>query len=188
MFNDLLSKLKGIKRRWLYFIPFIFLGVIVGIIVAVNLEESELTSSLGNVLAGEFEPFEVFFKYAALLLAYLVLVFLSQKKKPFMIFLLAFSVYVGYIIGRVCTLTLLNDGLIGVVSLILFFLPSMSIVVLSAILWYATIEGNLNCTFSFSADKVVLKSGLIVYSVAACFICLLNVILGSLINLVVNIV
>ncbi len=188
LINDLLTKLKGIKRRWLYFVPFILLGVIVGVIVAVNLEESELTSSLGNVIAGEFEPFNVFFKYMALLFVYLILVYLSQKKKLFMVLLLAFSVYIGYIIGRVATLTSINDGIVGIISLLLFFLPSVSIVILSAIITFSTIDGKLSCMFSFSADKEELKGILGIYCATVLMLFLLNVIIGSVINLIVNIV
>lgn len=186
--NDILTKLKQIKRRWLYFIPFILIGIIIGIIVAVNVEEGDLDSSLANVIEGDFEPFDTFFKYSALLLGYLILVYLSQKRKVFAIPFLAFSIYVGYIIGRVATLCIVEDGLIGVLSMLIFFLPSIFMIILSAVLAFTSLEGKLNCVFSLSADKEQFKTLLIIYLCTISAIFILNVIIGSIINLIVNIV
>lgn len=186
--NDILIKLKQIKRRWLYFIPFIVIGIIIGIIVAVNVENGDLDSSLANVIEGELEPFNTFFKYSALLLSYLVLVYLSQKRKVFAIPFFAFSIYVGYIIGRVATLCIVEDGLIGVLSVLIFFLPSIFMIILSAVLAFTSLDGKLNCVFSLSADKEQLKTILLIYLCAISAIFVLNVIIGSIINLIVNIV
>lgn len=186
--NDVFLRLKSIKKNWLYFIPFIVLGIIVGVIVAFSIEESDLTSSLGSVIAGDFNAFEVFFKYGALLLAYLILVFLSQKRKLFIFLLHLFSIYVGYIIGRVIVLTVKNDGFWGILSLLLFFIPSMIAIIISSILGYTEISGKLNCVFSITQDKAELKSVTLIYLIALVALFILNVVLGGLINLIVNIV
>lgn len=162
-------------------------GVAVGVIVALCVEEPEYQCALAAILCGEYECFELWGKYALLIVLGVICGYVGLHwSRPILLWL--YMLAAGYAWGRGVCLSIAVSGGIGVANLAVVALPLAAVVLASVITFYVQTADIILVQWNPKCNPSVTKKALlcIAVGVAVCFVyavCILG-----LANMMINIV
>ncbi|MBQ7653293.1 MAG: hypothetical protein IJS93_02880 [Clostridia bacterium] len=143
--TDFKDKLRRKRRCFLSIVPYLTVGIVVGAIVAANVAESDFVYGFDVIFTNEFKPFKLYFAFAGILFTSLLFVYLNSKGRVFGMAFRAVSVYLGYVLGRIAALIVLNGVFGGVMTILFFLLPSVMIIVFCTFSALATTNDRILC-------------------------------------------
>ncbi len=162
------------------------LGLIIGVVISIN-AESDYSGSFTLILSNEFEPFKSLWMYSAILVFSVLLCLLSAWKRGFTVALFADLVFIGYIFGRISAFSVAESVFWGVISIIIFVIPNSLILILSVYCVFCKAHESPICGTLKSNMPILIKCGKVV---GISFLCLfaINIVIGGVINLIINVV
>ncbi len=184
--HDIKNFLTRYSKQLFAVIGLFSLGLIVGIVVANN-AESDYSGAFTLILSNEFEPFKSLWMYSAILIFSVLLCLFTAWKKGFIVALILDIVFIGYIFGRICVFSIGESVFWGILSIILFVIPNAFILILSVYYAYCKALESPICGTLKNNMPLLIKSGKVI---GIAFLCLfvVNIIIGGVINLFVNVV
>ncbi len=182
-----LKYLIGKHKKELIFCSFLFIvGLIIGIIIAAS-SSSDFSGSFILILSNEFNPFKSLWIYTAILFFSMVLCFLSSWKKPFFIGLAFVIGFIGYIFGRICTFSITENVFWGCVSIVIFVIPNALTILFATFIVLSKMQNYVMCgSLKQNSTQVIWCIKCFALAFGALFV--VNVVIGGIINLLVNII
>ena len=181
--KNLLSK----RKKELLALALTFIGgLIVGIVIASS-SVSDCSGSFILILSNEFNPFRSLWIYSAILVCSVALCFCCGIKNYFAIILLLLTFFIGYVFGRICCFSIVENTFWGIISITVFVIPNSCTLLFLTYLSYCKMRESVVCG-SFKNNKPVILWCLKI--IVAGFVALfaINVVIGGLINLLINVV
>lgn len=185
--NDLKFILSKRKRELFISSSLFIAGIITGILIALN-AESEYTGAFMLIVSNNFSPLKSLGLYFLLLAVASILSYLSAWKKPIVLLLTFWIFFIGYIFGRMSCFSIMNNAAYGVISLILFIAPNAFVVFFETWLIFAIMREETVCVLSLKRNIKQIKKCVNVLILALILLFIVNVIIGGLINLMINVV
>lgn len=184
--HDIKNFLIRYSKKLFAIIGLFLLGLIIGIIVA-NSAESDYSGAFTLILSNEFEPFKSLWMYSAILIFSVLLCLLTALKKGFIVALISDIVFIGYIFGRICVFSINESVFWGIFSIIIFVIPNALILILSVYYAYCKALESPVCGTLKNNMPILIKCGKAV-GIAFLSLFAVNIIIGGIINLLVNVV
>lgn len=174
------------RKIWLLALSFVLLGVAVGVVTALLVEEPTPTCVLGSVLAHTYRPFAVFGRLVACLALGVVVVYVSARftrRFPFW----AYLAFVGYVLGRVLAFAGMA-GALGVGSVFLCEFPFCLLSLVFVVAYYCDLCGVVLYTLDPRRNRPFVHSALRFLLVGTVCLFALVVVVWGLFSLLVNVV
>ena len=185
--NDFIARIKYRRRLLLSILPYLFAGIALGAIIASNIKETEYAIGFAVIFTNEFKPFATFFTFVAILAISLFFVYFNSKGVFFGVVFRGVNVYLGYIIGRVAALSVINNVFFGILSIIFFLLPSVLVVVFCEFYAFSDTCDRLLCGSDPRNNLLVFKPCVKSFIIGVCFLLLIEM-LAVIINSAVNVI
>lgn len=185
--NDLKFLVNKHKKELVLLLSLFLAGLVVGIIIAMN-AESEYTGSFVLIISNEFNPFKSLWVYSAILLFSIICCFLSAWKKWFGILLLGIVFFLGYIFGRISCFSIIGNTFWGILSILIFVLPNALIMLFCIYLIFCKMQEEIVCGLSLKQNTKHIIMCLKGLGIGFAFLFVINIVIGGIINLLVNIV
>lgn len=175
------------KKELVLLLSLFLAGLIVGIIIALN-GSSEYTGSFVLIISNEFNPFKSLWVYSAILLFSIICCFLSAWKRMFGVLLLVVIFFLGYVFGRISCFSIVGNTFWGILSLLIFVLPNAFLMLLSIYLVFCKMQEEVVCGLGIKQNTKQIIMCLKGLGIGFAFLFVVNVVIGGIINLLVNIV
>lgn len=185
--NDLKYIVQKHIKELVFLISTFLGGLILGIILA-SIGSSEYTGSFVLIISNEFNPFKSLWIYSAILLFGIICCFLSAWKKAFGFLLLAIVFFLGYVFGRISCFSVVGNTFWGILSIIVFVIPNALVMLLALYLVFSKMQEEAICGLGLKQNTKQIIMCLKGLGIGFAFLFAVNVVIGGVINLLVNVV
>jgi|GEM_PF-5373689 len=186
--NDFKDRLKKHGRLFLAILPYILIGIIVGAIVVSKIEDPDYILGFAVIFTNEFKPFKTFFTFAVIMLILMAFTYVYSKSKIFGLLFRAVCIYMGYVVGRIAGLCVINSVFHGISSIIFFILPALVTITFCVFFALSNTYDRPLCGLSPKNNSGSFRPCLKGYLVGVSILFLIEVVFGGIVNLLVNIV
>lgn len=185
--NDLKFLVGKHKKELVLLLSLFLAGLIVGILIAVN-ASSEYTASFILIISNEFSPFKSLWVYSAILLFCIICCFLSAWKRLFGVLLLVVIAFLGYVFGRISCFSILCNTFWGILSILIFVIPNALLMLFSIYLVFCKMQEEVICGLGIKQNTKQILTCLKGLGIGFALLFVINIVIGGIINLLVNIV
>lgn len=184
--HDIKNFLNRHSKQLFAVVGLFLLGLIIGIVVGNN-AESDYSGTFTLILSNEFEPFKSLWMYLAILIFSVLLCLLSAWKKGFISALILDILFIGYIFGRICFFSVTENVFWGIFSIIVFVIPNALILFISVYYVFCKAIEFSFCGTLKNNMPLLIKCG---KAIGVSFLGLfaVNIVIGGIINLLINVI
>ena len=183
---DIKNLISKHKKELIVFLSTFVFGLVVGIIIASS-SQSDYSGAFMSILSDEYNPFRSFGIYTAILFFLTLLCFCTGIKSIFTVILLALIFFSGYVFGRISCFSVVENVFWGIISILIFVLPNASVLLSTTYYTYCKMREKVVCG-SLKNSKPCVKICLSVFMVGTLLLFVFCVILGGVIDQIINIV
>lgn len=184
--SDVKHLISKNKKRLIVFLATFISGLVVGIIIASS-SQSDYSGAFMSVLSDEYNPFRSFGIYTAILFCMTLLCFCSGIKNYFTYILLALIFFLGYVFGRICCFSVVENVFWGIISIFIFVLPNACVLVAFSFYTYCQMREKVVCG-SLKNNVPCVKSCISVFLIGVAVLFAFTIIFGGAIDLIINVV
>lgn len=188
--KDTASYLKRNKRAVLFALLFVLVGLTVGVLISLNVEDTEFSSYINEIMLNVYRPFVAFLKIAffsaiCTVLCYMYMAGGFARVMPYIILF-----YCGLLIGRSAMLNMILCKAVGFFSFFIFVLPCYFALVAAILVFLNHMRERASCGLSglfLRQNLNVLKRGLLYAAFAMAVQFLVFVLLGGIMSLILKV-
>ncbi len=188
--KDTASYLKRNKKAVLFALFFVLLGLAVGVLISLNVEDAEFRSYLNEIMLNVYSPLKAFLKIAffSAICAVLCYMYMAGSFAQVVPYIILF--YCGLLIGRSAMLNMMLCKAVGFFSFFIFVLPCYFALIAAILVFLNYMRERVSCGLNgllLRQNLNVLKRGLLYLALALVVQFLVFVILGGIMSLILKV-